>query len=144
MFNRIYHPRLWRWVTFWNLNDLPNKPGIYTVRSWGPLGPIQYIGESSDLHARWTRPGRYEHHRKKQAQLLPFGILNYYVIEDHEHYELELIDQLGRPPWNWERKPHNSYTGAIWWGLKRTDWKGVFIIWFSVTLMGVLIFNVLT
>ena len=141
MFNRIFHPRVWSFVSFKHLDKLPHKPGVYAVRSWGPLGPIQYIGESSDLNNRWNRTGRYQHHRKTQAQLLPLGVLNYYVTEEHEHWETELIRSLGRPPWNWTSRPGKGYTGAIWWGLKRTDWKGVFLVWFSITLVGVILMS---
>ena len=143
MLSRVYHPRLWKWVTFWNLNDLPKQPGVYTIRSWGPLGPIQYIGESSNLHQRWNAKGRNLHHRKKQAELLPIGILNYYLTEDHEYYELELLDKLGKPPWNWTKQPEKTYLGAIFWGLRRTDWKGVFVIWFSITFIGTIVLNIL-
>ena len=137
MFNTIYHPRLWKSVSFKNRDQLPKKPGLYCIKSFGRLGPSQYLGKSVNIFNRWNAKGDYQHGRFDQASMLAFSTINYIELDDIDLWERRVINRLN-PPWNDQRLPAKGKAGAIWWGLKRTQWRGVCIVWFTLTLIGVL------
>lgn len=126
----------WKHTSIRKRKNLPKKSGIYAIRSWGPLGPIVYLGRSNNIYQRWNASGEREHHRLRLALLLPFGTLSFIVLKNEEYWEPILIEQFN-PPWNYTRVPARGFVFNLWWYARRTDWSGVLVITISLTVLGV-------
>lgn len=115
---------LWHTIPFSKRHKLPQRSGLYAVKS---LGRVKYVGRATDLRDRWQGRG---HHRYPQARNLLWPRLAYIELPKHRINEEEdrLIARLS-PPWNGSRVP------ARWW----VKFRGTVLVWGVLVGVGVLI-----
>jgi excinuclease UvrABC nuclease subunit len=92
--------RRWRSVPLAARQRLPARPGVYVARGWFGLGGALYVGQSTNLRARWAGD---RHHRLRD---LPWHTRLYYrtcARGERRRRERELIRRL-RPRLNGTRR----------------------------------------
>ena len=99
----------WESVSFAKRDRLPERSGVYMVRSFGKT---YYVGRSNNLRRRWLGTA---HHRYVWAKNLPACELQFKVIPDSQTRTLEkiLIDSFN-PPWNNTPIPKRNRWFGLW------------------------------